>query len=444
MTREEKTKIFREYVQEKKILIVDAATSIRSGLAHILNGLGVKTEQMTLMPSVSLSMDFIASAKPEIILTDYQIESRNGLELLAFQRKMLAERKDTLFVLITANSSETAVADAAEEEVDAYILKPFTTDTVIDYLSIAIANKVNPSEYRKAITRGKKLLEELKWLEAEGEFEKATSLVKVPALAFSYLGDTRSRAKQMQEAELSYDTGLKYNEVHYRCLIGKFDLLFQQERYRESYAILKRATEFFPLSPQRLETALRLCVITKNFEDIDLYYSTFLYLTGRKQEVARHMIAALIVAGRYFLSKNRETQVTPDFFRKAAGLSVRHPVIMEELIQTFMDYGRVEDAADFLKTWLPEHQNTAGYLAMDYAVKDRLLNGSRSVDAGRKLINDGFHHPVIYRILIQRSGEASLKPSVETLVSEASKRWPEKRQLFSDIAHESLKRGHQA
>ncbi|MFM9577942.1 hypothetical protein, partial [Streptomyces turgidiscabies] len=77
---------------------------------------------------------------------------------------------------------------AAEEDVDAYILKPFTAELVRKVISQAILKKLEPSKYLQTIEEGKNFLEDKHFPEAEEMFRKAIALDPTPTLALYYHG----------------------------------------------------------------------------------------------------------------------------------------------------------------------------------------------------------------------------------------------------------------
>mgnify|MGYP000022268147 CR=1 FL=1 len=122
--------IFKKYITNKKILIVDSSSSARTGMFKILNDLGVKTSQIKLCSSFHTAEEEIKASKPEIVLTEYDLGKSCGLELLQSQRLSNPESKKSIFLLITGNTSQSAVARSAEEDIDGYILKPFTPEVL--------------------------------------------------------------------------------------------------------------------------------------------------------------------------------------------------------------------------------------------------------------------------------------------------------------------------
>ena len=142
--------------------------------------------------------------------------------------------------MVTANSTESAVAEAAEEDVDSYILKPFTTEKLKIYVLRAAERKFRPDPYRKTIQDGKALLKSGDPGRAADLFTRAAGLHQKPALAHYYHGQAKVKQIQYDPAEKSYRTGLTFNQLHYRCLTGLFDLLDMIGKHQAAYEIVDR------------------------------------------------------------------------------------------------------------------------------------------------------------------------------------------------------------
>src|SRR5690349_6009690 len=117
---------FAKYLEGRKILIADTSASARSGLYRVLTDLGAKPHQITLVNSFKQAGEQIAQIKPHLVIAEYDLGRRCGLDLLQNQRSQKPEEtKQMIIVVVTSNTSQSAVARAAEEDIDAYLIKPF-------------------------------------------------------------------------------------------------------------------------------------------------------------------------------------------------------------------------------------------------------------------------------------------------------------------------------
>jgi len=172
---------FVEFIQDRKILIADASSVTRASLSRILNELGVKGNQISLVSTMEQALEEDSAFSPARRDRRVDLGKRCGLDLIQIQREKHPEQaRECVFIVVAGNTSQSAVARAAEEDVDAYIVKPYTQDTVRKTLMRVAMTKANPSDYVRTIETGKKKLTERSYDEAEGLFNGALKLDPSP------------------------------------------------------------------------------------------------------------------------------------------------------------------------------------------------------------------------------------------------------------------------
>lgn len=433
----DKTKAaFARYIDEKKLLIVDCNASSRAGLAKTFIDLGAKTSNVILASSFAEGKQEITKQKPFVVVADYELGKSCGLDLLQTHRKEFPESKDCLFILVTGNTSQAAVARAAEEDVDAFILKPYTIDILRQTIMKTALAKVQPSNYTKTIEEGKTLLATGNVDGAMEKFREAIKLDQKPSLACFYLGQAELVKQAIEQAENNYKEGLVHNKIHYKCMVGLFDLMMQRKMHKEAYDVVKRISRYFPANPQRLASVLRLAVMTQSYEDIERYYQTFCNIDQRDDSLIKYVCAALVVCGKYYLQTKVPSRAL-ELFQKAAITASGRTKILREIITSLAAYDFEKEGQEFLKRFPPETQSQVDYLAMQYLILDK--GGARGViiESGRKLIQKDIHDPLIYKILIKRSVEAGFKDSAESFMREAEKRWAPLKAEFEDAFNQA-------
>jgi CheY-like chemotaxis protein len=432
--KDSEQKTFSLFIEKRRILIADPSASARSGLYKVFAELGAKPNQITLVNSYKQAAEQIAAIKPHIVIAEYELGSRCGLDLLQTLRESNpTETKQMIFVVVTRNTSQSAVARSAEEDIDAYILKPFTVEMVRKTIMKAAIIKIKPPEYLVAIDEGKALLSDGKTDEAEKLFIRATGLDPQPALALYYLGQIKFLRQIMGEAHGCYNKGLEFNKIHYKCLVGLYELLMSQKNHNEAYDVVKKVSQYFPANPKRLTEVLRLAIITGKYEDVEKYYSIFVNIDERDEVLIRYVCAALVVCGKYYLgSKNRSRAL--ELFQKAASTGYGRVKILKEIIQALLESTLIKEARDYLNKFPPESHTGAEFLITKFLISNAEGNLNIIIEQGRKIVSSGFADEKVFAIMIQRSKEAKLDIAVDQLLSEAVKKYPQHKDSFEKIA----------
>ncbi|MCC7442314.1 MAG: response regulator [Bdellovibrionales bacterium] len=431
---ERAAKTFQSFIEGKKVLIADPGAAARAGLAKALNELGVKMHQIQLAKSYDEASRLIHEHKPHLVLAEFELGKSSGLNLLQEQRSQHADAVKSLFVLVTSNTSQSAVAQAAEEDVDTFVLKPYTLEVLRSAILSAAVAKLQPSEYSRAIEEGKRLLFDGKPKEAMELFEKARKLDSKPALAFFYHGQAQLMQKSLDGAEGDYQQGLNHNKIHYKCMVGLYELLMEKRSFVEAYDVVKRISRYFPANPKRMTQVLRLAVMTKSYEDVERYYQVFTGLDRRDEELIKYICAALVVCGKHYLQTGFQSRAL-SLFEKAATTGIGRANLLREVIGALLAYELKKEAGEFLAKFPPEIRGGADYLAMEYAIIDADADAAHAVDRGRKILAKDIHDPLVYQILIHRSRQAGVDENADQLAAEAGRRWPDQAASFSSGSH---------
>lgn len=422
-------KAFEEALNRYSILIVDGYTPSRTGIARMLSQMGVKSSNIRLAATYELAMNEMNEKCPTFIISDFKLGNHSGLELSEALRERYPNHNDTIFVLITADAGQTSIAQAIDEEVDFYILKPYTQEVFFNSLKKTVFKKMKPSAYTQLIEEGQAHARGERWDSAREAFQKALDLHPRPALACYQIAEVEKERKNTEEREKWLKKGLFFNKIHYKCLVGLYELYLEQLDVVKAYQIINRISENYPLSPKRLQSILRLAIQTKNFSDIEKHFEIFLNLEERDDELFRYITAALLVCGKFQLKKkNREEGL--DLLNRAAVYSGGGTQILRAILTTLMDFELYDEAELILKRFPAESTQTTDYLTCDYLLADKTLGVEEVITRGRKLLGKQIQDPEIYKVLVSRLKEYGKPRDSEELAQEAARRWPEQKEAF--------------
>ena len=424
---------FAKYLEGKKILIADVSATARSGLFKIFQDLGAKSNQLILVNTFQQAAAQIPLIKPHIVLAEYDLGRRCGLDLLQTQRQQMPEEtKQMVFVVVTSNTSQTAVARAAEEDIDAYVIKPFTPEVVRKTLMKAAMMKISPPKYIVVIEEGKEAMFAGDIDKAEALFKEACELDPSPSLAHYYLGQTKYMREIMDEAKGSYNKGLEFSKIHYKCMVGIYEILMKEKNHHDAYEVVKKISQYFPANPKRLSEVLRLAITNAKYEDVEKYYATFCNIDDRDENLIKYICAALVVCGKYYLGAKHKTRAL-ELFQKAAATGTGRVKILREIVQVLVDYNLVKDAKEYLHKFPPVSHTKEDYLLMQFQVTNAEGNLERIIENGRSVISQGFGDERFYGVMIKRSFEAKTDRAADSLLNDAVTKWPNRKAEFEEI-----------
>jgi CheY-like chemotaxis protein len=233
-------------IAEMTVLIVDDMPSMVSSIRGMLKVLGYGKE-FRAANNGREAWQILKKEPIDLAILDYNMPIMTGADLLSRIRED-RDLRDLPVVMVTAQAYREFVAEAAESEIDAYILKPLTVKVLGDKVSSVIENVNNPPpmvyhlqkarrledegnidaaihEARLAIEanpRSSRSLRELGYYyfkkndlkEAEKWLLKAAQRNPLDVFAFHHLGDIYLKQNDIERASRYFDQAMRISPRH--------------------------------------------------------------------------------------------------------------------------------------------------------------------------------------------------------------------------------------
>lgn len=427
-----KNKVFLDYIKDKKVLVADADSASRSSMAATLKQLGTDPTSIIMAPSFNKASELIKQHKPQLVLCEFKLGNRSGLDLLSEQRHQLGkEVKNSIFVLVTGDSSQSAVAQAAEEDVDAFVLKPFTLEIFRNTIIETASRKAFPSSYQQKIDEGKDHFDLGQKDEALTHFEEAVQLSDKPTLAHFYSGFTHTSKQSLDDGKSEFGNGLEHNKIHFKCLTGLYDVLMEQKEHKEAYDVVKKISRYFPANPKRLASVLRLAIMTENYEDIERYYKNFVDLDLRTGELVRYVCAALVVCGKFYLRDNHHTRAH-QLFDKALITAKDNTRIIKEVVNSLVEYGFAKEAQKALQRFPKGSHENPDYLVSELKIM-KLTEPQLVLSRCKEILKGDVVDSEIYTIAIEEAKRMGERGVMEEWFYAAIDSFPSMKKHFESL-----------
>jgi tetratricopeptide (TPR) repeat protein len=327
---------------------------------------------------------------------------------------------------VTSNISQTAVAKAAEEDVDSFIIKPYTVQSIQENLVSTVSQKVKPPEYILKIDQAKVLIKANKLDEALVILNEAKKLHPKPALALFYIGQAEYMKESVEVAKGAYSTGLSFNNIHYKCLLGLYEMFLEQRKYSEAYQVVKKIAKFFPANPDRLAQVVRLAIQTENYDDMQMYYEIFTSLDERTESMVNYIGAGLFVSGKHKLMNQKYDEAVRLFDNIAVSCS-EFSKFIRAMICALVEYGQVSSAEKYLSRFPPGSLDKEDYLVSEYLIMSKKGEQQSSMAKfGLDLYNKNIRDPQVMKIMVKAMEDCQYKKeTIENFKEEFQKLWPE-------------------
>jgi FixJ family two-component response regulator len=119
-------------MKRKLVAVVDDDPAMRRAMARLLSTLGYGTE---LFASGEAFLNAAPSSEAACLVVDIQLGDISGLEM---GRQLAADGRKVPIIFVTACDDETIHREAAEFGCVAYLMKPFSSDLLIEAIARAI------------------------------------------------------------------------------------------------------------------------------------------------------------------------------------------------------------------------------------------------------------------------------------------------------------------
>ena len=433
MNEKKQQALFKEYLKESEIIIADKSSASRRRLVKTLCDMGATRNQVHSVAHYSEALDVMDNAKPKLVLSDYKLNGGSGFELFKYYREKFPDENRSVLILVTSNISQSAVAKAAEEDVDSFIIKPYTVKSLEKSLLSAVITKLYPSKYVQKVEEGKEKLFAGSYEESIDIFKEAMNLDKKPSLALFYHGQAKYMQELAEEAEDDYKKGLEVNNIHYKCQVGLYELFKKDGKVFESYDVIKNIAKYFPSNPERLKEVIHLAIKTDNIEDVEMYYELFTELDERPEDVVQYICAGMFVLGKLLMNK-KDFDKAKDIIEKASISAAGTAKFLKEYVVLLAQNSFFGEAQKILSRFSTNKVDEVDYAIARFIANSPDMELDEKISAGLELYNSNRKHPYAVELLIDSLRKSGSDKRAQEILEDAKHEWPEK---FSNTSKKS-------
>lgn len=326
-----------------------------------------------------------------LAILDYNMPKMNGGELLSRIRED-RELRDLPITMVTAQANRDFVAEAAESEIDAYILKPATVKVLGDKVLSVIQNANNPSpmvfhlkeakayddagdidaaieEARLAMDANptsSRPLRELGYYyfkkddlkEAKGWLTRAAKMNPLDVFAFHCLGELYAKVNDIEMASKCFEKAMDISPRHVSRAVSFGTTLLEREMPKEAVLVFEKALHL-AANDSKLREQIADCCVKKGAKEYGAkLLEAILRKTPDRHDLGVKLGATLAELGEHakalpFLAraekenpKNCQIKMHLARVHLALGKSVRAENALREILAVNPDHA---EASDLLK-----------------------------------------------------------------------------------------------
>ena len=186
----------------------------------------------------------------DFVIADWNMPNMSGIDLLRKVR-LDSNLKDIPFLMVTAEVAEETVAEAAETEVDGYIIKPFIARTLDEKIKKILEKRNSPSEVDTYLKLGNVYLNSGMVDNALKEYEKALKTHPDNPRVHYALGNVYQENGEIDKAEKSYKRAVEISPQYLKAHEGLAQIYEKKGEKEKVIAAVKEAVKISPKNPER-------------------------------------------------------------------------------------------------------------------------------------------------------------------------------------------------
>jgi CheY-like chemotaxis protein len=368
-------------IGKMSILIVDDALSMCRSIQKMLKVIGYG-EKYEFAIDGKDALNILQNSRIDLVLLDYNMPVMTGGELLSRIRED-RKLKDIPVIMVTGQTYRDYVAEAAESEIDAYILKPLTIKLLEEKISHVIdkannpppmyqhlknaavcdergdiegaiaeaecARVENPKSSRPVRELGYYYFKKNDLKKAEKLFLEAAEMNNLDVFAFHHLGSIYLKQNDLEKALHYLDKAMRISPRHVSRGIDFGKTLTYKNRISEAEKVFDQALKFSGYDPMLVEEVVDFSIDHGVYE----YAAELLEATIKRKTKRWDMIVKL--AKVYEQLGNLEKAV--HYFIKADGLDKGNIDIKLHIGRNYLAMGKPMWAEMALKEILEINEN---------------------------------------------------------------------------------------
>ncbi len=277
---------------EMTVLIVDDMPSMTKVVHKMMRTIGYGKKFFFANSGVE-AMDVLRKEAIDMVLLDYNMPQMSGNEVLGGIRND-RDLRDMPVVMITAEAYSDFVAEIGESEVDAYILKPITTQVLSEKLSsvidkvnnpppmlyhlkrarvyedegdldsaiveVELARQANPNVTRPVRELGYYYYKKNDLEEAEKWLQQAATMNKLDVFAFHYLGEIYLKRQNIEKAAHYLEKAMRISPRHIERGVSFAKTLVRMDMIPKAVQVFETTLDLSGSTPELREEIIDFCL----------------------------------------------------------------------------------------------------------------------------------------------------------------------------------------
>src|SRR3972149_10424033 len=278
-----------------RILIVDDMANMRRTIRNMLRYVGY--EFISEAENGEMAIKKMTSEKVDFVVCDWNMPVMTGIEFLQKVREN-EKFKDIPFLMVTAEIEASHIVQAAETDVDGYIIKPFVAKTLEEKINSILEKRANPSDVDKLIDKAIEYTKNGMFKEAISLYEHALSLSPKSARIRHAIGQIYEKMGMDDKALQHYEDAYNNNPIYIPLHQNMGELYLKKGDMDKAMYGIEIAIKISPHNSQRQAQLGKVYLSKGNIEKAEKIFKAAIQLDPKNAELHTEIGEAYLKAGQ--------------------------------------------------------------------------------------------------------------------------------------------------
>lgn len=262
-----------EQVDKKKlsILVVDDFPNMRRTIKNMLHSLGYMklTEAGDGDEAIeTIERLYSTPSRIQFVILDWNMPRVHGIDVLRFIRTSPRHMLHVSVLMVTAENWAEEIVEAAEDNVNGYIIKPFVAKTLEAKINQILEKQFKPTKLERIFRDGIVLMNKQEFGQAKAKFEELLAANPNSPRSLRELAKIAVQDKDTKKAEEYLKKALEVNKEYTKAMQDLGAVYAQEGRDDEGIAILEVAMKTSPRNADRIALLGSLYFKKQRYKDI--------------------------------------------------------------------------------------------------------------------------------------------------------------------------------
>lgn len=240
------------FFKNMEVLVIESIGNARIAYENAFKSLGIERKNVRFAKTFRDAQKELDSFKPSIVFSYEVLDDGRYNDVLKKHLKLIPNRINSSFILLTQNDSVDAISRIAQQQVDLVLPIPFTVDSIKELMDGLYKMKGSPSNYTKLIN------EAYEYVGSDHDkvsalAEEARKHSKTPAKTYYLEGLCQFKDKKFDEALKSLEKSYAINPTDFNTLKLFFKTYKHQRNYYMALQYSLKMHAEYPISPDMLK-----------------------------------------------------------------------------------------------------------------------------------------------------------------------------------------------